>query len=485
MPETERNRLLRRLDWRFLLRQEDEPRTLCLARGLLAEAASTVWAEPPPGAPADLVIVADPSPIELAEAVSRLRPGGELYAEWSRPRPGGCRTLTRLLEHVGLAEVRCYWAWPRPDRGAQFWLPVDAGEALGFFLRPRRRGLRGRLRVRLWLAAARLGILAPLSTVARRPAEEPADDGTSWLLLTGGRRSTNKVVGLRVTAGAHVPEAVVKFARSAAEEESLRREQRVLEELARARADLRGVPKPLSVTKRCDRFALAETVLPGRPLQECLRRETHMELATRVTDWLVELASEGETRRREDWWERLVGEPLAFLARSFGDAVQAEELDTARSLLQPLPDLPLVCEQRDCAPWNILVDDGLAVSVLDWESAEPRGLPALDLVYFLTYAALLVDRALATGRVREAYAASLDPATRTGRVVRACESSYCERLGLDFALLPPLRLLCWAVHARSDYAQLTGDAAGPPIRDALGLSFFLTLWREELRRQSP
>jgi hypothetical protein len=482
LPEAERNRLLRRLDWRFLLRQEDEPRMACLADGLLGRAASALWDEPAEGAAADLVVVSRPDRSSLAEAVGRLRPGGELYAEWSRPPFGGRRALRQLLEQAGLVDVRCYWSWPPPDRGAQFWLPLDSREALDHFLRPRRHGRRAVL-VGLWQAAARLGLLAPLSAVARRPGGEPAGDEAAWLLLTGGRRSTNKVVAWRFEPPG--PPTVVKLTRSAAEEEPLRREQRALELLAERRPDLPGVPRALAGLRRCGRIGLAETALPGRPLQGLLRRETLPELAASVTDWLVELARGTELQLRGQWWERLVGAPLEFLEERFVGAISTGEVDRARAILERLPDLPLVCEQRDCAPWNFLVDDDGAIGVLDWESSEPHGLPALDLLYFQTYAAFLVEGALASGRVREAYADLLDPATETGRVAHACESSYCERLGLDPSSLGPFRLLCWTIHARSNYAQLSADAAAPPSPEALRESFFLTLWREELRRQAP
>jgi aminoglycoside phosphotransferase (APT) family kinase protein len=35
-------------------------------------------------------------------------------------------------------------------------------------------------------------------------------------------------------------------------------------------------------------------------------------------------------------------------------------------------------EQRDFGPWNLLVTPAGQIAVLDWESAEVDGLPALD-----------------------------------------------------------------------------------------------------------
>jgi len=481
VPERERNALVRRADWRFLLRQEGEPRALVAAAGGLGRAAGLLWSAPAPGEPADLAVLAGPRARELAAAAARLRPGGELYAEWRRPLLGGARAVRRRLEAAGLADVRVHWAWPPPERGAQLWLPLGAPAAARWLLRSRGRPrARRRLLALLWRAAAGLGLLAPLCAVARRPGgagvpEEPEPE--ALLLLAGGRHSTNKVVGVRFRGAGEAPAGVVKFARSAGEEDALRREERALRRVAAERPALAGVPRPLGFSRRCGRLALAESALSGRPLQDLLGRRSFPALAAAVTGWLAELAGRGEPQPRERWWGRLVAEPLAALERSFGSVLAAGETARARALLDGLPDLPLAVEQRDCGPWNLLVDGAGRVAVADWESAEPSGLPGLDLVYFLAYAPLLLERALETGRVEEAYAASLDPRTPAGAVVRSCEESYCAHVGLAPELLRPLRVLCFAVHAGTEYRRLRADGAPPET------SFFLRLLRAELARQ--
>jgi hypothetical protein len=183
---------------------------------------------------------------------------------------------------------------------------------------------------------------------------------------------------------------------------------------------------------------------------------------------------------RAAWFDRLVETPVGQFERMFASALDAEETARSRQILATLTDLPLVCEHRDCSPWNVLYDDDGSVALVDWESSEPRGLPGLDLVYFLTYAALFVEQTMDTGGA-ETYARTLNPRSTVGAVVRACEASYCARLGLDPGQLRPLRLLCWIVHSRSEYKQLEQDALGPPTRDALSGSLFLSLWRQELK----
>jgi hypothetical protein len=496
LPEAIQNELARRVDWRFLLEREDEPRTVCFAGGRLARALALVSAAvvDPESDPTgeDLAVLVNPRARSVRAAFRGLRPGGEVYMERYFPTVRGPHRSRRLLEAAGFTDVRCYWPWPRPDQGApQFWLPLDAPAAATFFLgrsNDARRSLRGRLLRVLWRCAARLGILVPICSVARVPtapnggaslAATPSQPRLSWLLLTGGKRSVNKVVGLGFGDDDVRPTFAVKFARSASEEDGLRREARTLVALEECRPQLAGVPRVVFLERRVGRLALGETALEGRPSEDLTQRR-FAELAESVTDWLVELAHGARPEPRGEWWHRLVEVPLARFERSFADVVERGEIVDTRDALSSLPDLPFVCEHRDCSPWNVLVDDRGEIALADWESSEPSGLPALDLVYFLTYGSFLVEGALESGTTIDAYERSLDPRTPTGAVVAECERSYCQRLGLHPTALQPLRLLCWIIHAASEYRRLEFDQAGPPETLALRGAVFPGLWRHEL-----
>ena len=496
LAEGERNKLLRRVDWRFLLPQEKAPRARAPA-GALAHALALVSDEAAADEQPDLVAVVNPDRGSLAAAVAALPPGGTVYAEWHRPQLGGRRRLSQALEAAGLEAVRWHWPWARPGHRPAFWLPLDSPAALAFFLAPRRGAAtrRRRLLAAAWPWALRLRLLAPLCATARKPggaadAVETAvrhhsgGAGTvSWILLTGGRRSVNKVVGLPVVHPATRPQLVVKFARSETEEEPLRNESEILRLLAAARPELGGVPKSLFIERRCGRLALGETALDGAPLIWRLDRESFDGLCASVTDWLVVLAGQGERRPRHEWGARLVDEPLERFARQYGPVVSPEEIWQARAALSSLEDLPLVCEQRDCAPWNVLLA-GDRISVADWESAEANGLPAVDLAYFLTNAALHVAGALDKGPATPAYTDSLDPRTHVGRTVARCEELYARHVGIDALLVPALRLLSWTVHAHSEYQRFELDVAAKPPAHLLSTGLFLELWRAELSRQT-
>jgi Phosphotransferase enzyme family len=479
LPDACRNARLRRGDWRFLLRLAEEP------------------------GDADLVALDRAGQVELRRAHAILRPGGMVHCERRLAMPGGVGRARRALERAGFEDVRLHWVWPPPGRAsAHFWIPLDAPAAASHLLRLRPSASRWQAVARhLWRLAAAIGALAPLSVTARKPGGDPEPDGEietlldglpeatssqrSWLLLTGGRRSINKVVGLPFEAGKPAPGLVVKFARVAEAERGLEREAEVLATLAAERPAQPGVPRVLGTGRRVGRLAVAETAIHGIPLLSGLDLATFPRLASTVTEWLLGLAGRSGTRQaRARWQARLVAAPLEDFELRFGPVAGTDAVARARALLDGLPDLPLVPEHRDCSPWNVVLTAGGKPALLDWESADPHGLPGLDLAYFLANAAFVLEGALESGHTREAYARLLDPATPTGEVFARCVAQYCDRLGLSSDAFTRLRLLCWIVHSRSDYRHLELDAGRPPDSTALRNSVYLGLLQEDLSRRA-
>ncbi|MDX6602105.1 MAG: hypothetical protein QOF13_1307 [Solirubrobacterales bacterium] len=472
LPEERRNALLRRNDWRFLLRRED----------------SLPAAEPPR--------IGFPSRRALTAAQRTLPAGGELLCTWRVPRLRGTQRARQRLGQAGFTDLRLLWPGPLPQRLPQFWLPPESPAAIDHLLASRPAGSRLHTALRpLWRLVARLGLLAPVFVLARAPGgaapEGPADDpltpyltaDSPCLLLTGGHRSINKVVALPFAPGEAKPAAVVKFARLSEADLALEREAAALEAVERSHPGLDGVPRLLARGRRAGGRALVESAIYGKPLIGALSPQSFEGLAGRVTEWLVGLA-EGSPATAGDWKERLLDGPLAEFERNFGDVASPGTVGAARTLLDELDGLPQTCEHRDCSPWNVILAESGAPTLLDWESAEPRGLPGLDLAYFLANAAFVIEGALESGRTREIYRHLLDPATSLGAVAARCGDQYCARLGLSPRTYAGLRVLCWIVHSRSDYRHLEIEAAGPPRPERLRDSTYLGLLEEELRQFS-
>jgi glycosyltransferase involved in cell wall biosynthesis len=410
-------------------------------------------------------------------------PEAELVESWSFPRPGRAARARRRAEAEGFEDVRVYWAGPLPRRLPQFWVPVESEEAVDYLLAERGADSLGEKALHsLWRLVRRTGLLAPLFVVGRRGGEGGEDvslpPAASLLLLTGGHRSINKVVGLAFEEGVERPSAAVKFARVAEAEPGLEREARVLRRLGEERPDLAGVPHLRSKGRRGGRLAVVEDVVEGHSLLDLLRPENFEETAMRVTGLLVELA------RTEvpgvEWRRRLVEEPLAEFESQFGAVIGEAALASIRTTLGELGELPPAPEHRDCSPWNVIVTPAGEPVLLDWESAEPDGLPALDLFYFLVNCVFVLDGAFESGSTRESYARLLDPDSEYGRIAQKAVTEYATALGIAGADFRRLRLLCWIVHSRSDYLHLQLETGAPRPED-LRRGMFLGLIEEELR----
>ena len=218
-PEPERNRLLRRIDWRFLLADPQPQKVVSFAGGSMGEALRLVGAEVVerqhcprdlrgPGDSArdddagfDLAVVTNPSTAQLQAAWQALRPGGALYGEWRRLGATRAR-VTEELEQAGFTSPACYWPTGAPARSAAgAWLPLAAPGALRYYTKSRS-AVKGRVRQARRQAEglalqvlAGMGVATPLCAVAYKP---PAERRTS-------RRSA--WAGPRVAAGGAAPAA--------------------------------------------------------------------------------------------------------------------------------------------------------------------------------------------------------------------------------------------------------------------------------------
>ena len=522
LVEGRRNRLLRRVDWRFLLPDPCPARIVCYAGGDLRDglelvASSVVYPDGSPEGDCDLAVAVNPSTRVLRDAQSRLRPGGMCYAEWSWVWPWSRKSIRASLASSGFEGARWYMPWRRPPR-CRLWLPCDAPGAAAFFIgrplpftNPARR-LAGLLLRRLVIAGFRFGATPLLCGVARKPVpgvEQGAgiantldlpEAGTptevtqplaqrlrrpmtsaSWLLLTGGQRAIAKVVGLRFAEPSSEPSVVVKMARVPESVSGLTQEAATLRALASTGAELTGVPRVLFVRQGSGTVTVGESLVRGMPLSAMLRSHNSGHWAGMAMSWLLTLA---EHTRREDsnWAPRAASALVERFDRDFGLVADSGMLRATTARLGSLEGVPQVCEHRDFAPWNILVAPDGTLGALDWESSDLRGFPVLDLLYFLTYLGFALDRAGTLRAAVASYRKALRPGTPTGRIRQETVARYAEELRLSPAALQALRPLVWIIHSRSEHERFVADLGGPPPEAMLRRSLFLRLWIEEMRR---
>jgi len=86
---------------------------------------------------------------------------------------------------------------------------------------------------------------------------------------------------------------------------------------------------------------------------------------------------------------------------------------------------------------------------------------------------------MGAGRFCRSYRAGLNSSTLTGGYSEECLPRYASRIGIDPAVLRPLRFFLWVLHSRSEYQH-----SSPMLREyrspKLCVESFVALWEEEL-----
>ena len=512
-PETVRNALLRRADWRFLLSDPSPAVSVCFADGTLREAVSRISGSVIDAADAgdgtcDLAALVDPTPDRLRHAFTCLRCGGSCYVELA----GGLATsslLRRRLRRMGFGAVRTYWTWPVAD-GCRAWIPLAHPAVAAAYFTAHNSSGHGRLRRmartfldRTALFRHRLAGTARLSAIATKWADAAMRDASSeprsaivnifrrrWtefatgappprldvLLQTNGARSINKVVGFLYGESPGQPEAVVKIARVPEAAASLEREADTLEALHRLDNAPPGIPRVLMRDTSTGVLYVYETVLPGVPVSAVVSEHGYGTIAAHATAWATRLAL--ASRASAPGWARVSASALRDFEAAYARVTPTSMGDDIRRRFAAVAPLPTTCEHRDFSPWNVFVSRSGSLSVFDWESSELHGVPGLDLIYFLSYLSPTPDNLSLDPHT---YVAAWDEATPAGRINHRCLATYARDVGLHPSSLGTLRLLTWLVHSRSEYLRQVADCGGAPSADTLRRGLFLKLIEHELR----
>ena len=158
-----------------------------------------------------------------------------------------------------------------------------------------------------------------------------------------------------------------------------------------------------------------------------------------VADWIVRVGVETRHDGAGPELERLRNEVITSWPTAPDD------------LLHGLSGLPAVLQHNDLGPWNIISEGGSEFTAVDWESANPSGLPLWDLWYFLAHALRLVDGkhgadGTAFSRLFRGEAASSPELFRWTRTA-------VEALDIPPEAVGRLATLCWLHHGLSREAR--------------------------------
>lgn len=452
-----------------------------------------------------LVVTVAPDVARLGTAIERVPPDGWLYVG-SGPRRRGSRAslldVRSRLRAAGFVDIRRSWHWPTESSALEI-APLDHPAAVRFALARRRHDRRARIKAGLAGLALGLGVLDRIvpgwSVVARRPdrigdeegpvpadvlrSAMPSGEPVGMLLLTPRFRASRHVIGLAVRTDDGSLAAVVKAPRSADDDGGIRREEAALRRAAEL--GVTGVPRVLAAREH-PRPALVESPIDGTTLSgRRLRADVERSMAE-VGAWtrtlvgpddrpLVPLTTlwEPAVRRVRSALEHPPAtegpdpgaaaapgtEPRPGANRSGGvDADEVEHI-VARTerLLAALDDapVPIVLEHGDLAPPNLLRRRDGSLGVVDWEVADPAGLPLGDLLFF---AAFLV------GAPDPDPSAADGGGDRSRAIVRAAIDGEARRLGIDPGLVPVLTLVMWVRWADRQLSRFVDPSGSPASR---------------------
>jgi aminoglycoside phosphotransferase len=308
----------------------------------------------------------------------------------------------------------------------------------------------------------------------------------SCVMMTPRFRASSHVIGFVLVEDRIEPILVVKLPRLPGDNERLDREVANLHVANHARVEEdKSIPRVVAYEDYHEHRLLIETAVPGRPMSPVIVRRQPDQCIEAALTWLLDLqqATGSSTPRDDrDWFERLVEQPLQqFNALLPQSAEGAGLVHQTLSLMRPLRDhdMPLIMEHGDFSSPNILQDENGRVGVVDWELAEPKGLPAADLFFFLTYVAFARQNARKNADYLKAFQqAFIGPQPWAWPYV----TRYRERLNLAPEMLAPLFVVTWGRYVaglvmRLQESNESGSLIGNETAKWLRSNRYYVLWR--------
>jgi len=346
----------------------------------------------------------------------------------------------------------------------------------------------------------------------------------STLMVTPRFRASRHVVFLVFAGARREPILVAKLPRLPGGRWGIEREAANLRAAGVLLKEAGSIPRVVACEPYRGHPVLVETALAGRPMGPDTVRRKPAHCCRTMIDWLAKMRGPddlsetenslhggwvprascpctGETpvapdcasistshltahRDDERFW-RLIERPLSEFDSAFPlSADEGRLLEDTRRAVSALDggNLPSVFEHGDLSHPNVMILRDGGAGVIDWELAEPRGLPAMDLFFFLTYAAFALNRAGTNGEYLRAFHAAF---FERSAWARPFVSAYARRLQLPPETLTPLFVACWArraigLVARLDEAEEAGKPIGRNTAQWLRANRYYGLWRHTL-----
>lgn len=545
LPDNSSDLVLRRADWRFLLCDPNPKKSIVFGNGIHAEAVymisgTTVESgESRYKADCDLAVVVKPDDKTLEEAWSYLEPGGAIFSEWVLNPLSGTGPIQDKLEAIGFRDVKFYLPKPSPFKSPPTtWFPLGKEEIARFVIQsgypdktesPVKRIIKEMRRL-LWSLNPNLFTAYPwlmssdltkfvVCSVAYKPItpgviensiadlqKTYAENGGSVvnmqeligicltrlnsqtqesdtsILIQSREERIEKAILFIFAKLASEPYFVVKMARTKEPDFSLTNGAFMLKGINEKFDDVRGIPKVLFSGYVSELFTVAETFLGGTQSSKIVDRSNYEELAHKATSWLIAFGLKTKVvAPKNAIYNHIIKPELQKIEIITNLALSPEQARLTRNLIAKLDLSFLVCEHGDFAPQNVHINSKKELEVLDWENARFHGIPAFDLIFFLTYLNFHFQRAWNSGKFLDCYRETMDRSSYSGEIFHSCLDQYGDSLGISAQAMDLLRVLTW-VSRTLRYLNI-GKVDLQVIED-IRISFPLSLWKEEMRRLS-
>ena len=437
---------------------------------------------PLPEKSADIIFLASRPSGRVKRDIERLlRPEGALYAEY---RAFAARWRHAALELGRLGPAQLFWLGPAAGE-IRFAAPLEDRRTIAYlesrFLVRRllgRRLVRHPLRVlgrhpvvnrlarrrgvliQRTRSAAAVGPPRYLQAIAARARVDLA--GRGWGLAAQGVYGSQKLLFFFFEAASEAPVYVVKITREPRHNPRLENEWRALNRLREQGIGNDGtLPEPLFLDSHGALAVLGETAIDGAPFLGLTTATARCPYARAAVDWLVQLGIR-TAHRTPDGMPR-AARILGALVDRFDEVYRVERdhklflAVQADALLETRIGLPSVFQHGDPGPWNVLVTADGRPAFLDWEAAEPAGIPLWDLFHFLRSFGLVVSRAAGRHDPLGSFSDQILADSELSRLLAETTGRFCAQTGLAPSLVEPLFYLSWMHRALKEAARLPED----------------------------
>ena len=279
-----------------------------------------------------------------------------------------------------------------------------------------------------------------------------------WTVSPQAMFASQKVVFVATAEGSVDPDVVIKVTRQPSFAPLLQREHDGLTALLGAGVET-GAPRPLFYGEHAGLAVQGQTAVVGEPLVRLAAANPSCELVERAASWLVDVA----TRTAVPSVTSDAAGALGELVRRYVGIYQpppSEREELARcveTIGRSSAALPAVFQHGDSGAWNVLVGRDGEVTFLDWENADPQGVPLWDLVYLTQTHASAVATRRGVRYTARSFADQL-VAPSAWRAVLDERVERCARaLSMDPAVVEPITSLLWVHLAVKESTRLRPD----------------------------